>query len=111
MHEFVIDATRQKKQGAKAVDIAKKLIDYGFHPPTTYFPLIVPEAVMIEPTETENKEMLELFAGAMLDIARKAETEPDQVTAAPQTTPVGRMDELAAARNPQVVQEMLPDLE
>jgi len=103
MHEFVIDATRQKKQGVKAVDIAKKLIDYGFHPPTTYFPLIVPEAIMIEPTETENKEMLELFAGAMLDIARNAETETEDLTTAPHTTPVTRMDELTAARSPVVV--------
>lgn len=105
MHEFVIDATRQKKQGVKAVDIAKKLIDYGFHPPTTYFPLIVPEAIMIEPTETENKEMLELFAGAMLDIARNTDTDLETLTTAPHTTPVTRMDELAAARNPVVVHQ------
>ena len=104
MHEFVIDATRQKKLGVKAVDIAKKLIDYGFHPPTTYFPLLVPEAVMIEPTETEDKAMLELFAGAMLDIANNAETNPDEIVAAPRSTPVGRMDELAAARNPTVTE-------
>lgn len=105
MHEFVINATRQKNQGVKAVDIAKKLIDYGFHPPTTYFPLLVPEAVMIEPTETENKEMLELFAGAMLDIAHKSASSPTDITAAPQSTPVSRMDELAAARNPVVTFE------
>lgn len=102
MHEFVIDATRQKKQGVRAMDIAKKLIDYGFHPPTTYFPLLVPEAVMIEPTETEDKRTLELFAAAMLDIARKAEKEPEAVTSAPHSTPVSRMDELAAARQPVV---------
>lgn len=103
MHEFVIDATRQKKQGVTAKDIAKRLIDYGFHPPTTYFPLIIPEAVMIEPTETENKEMLELFAGAMLDIARQSGDDPAEIQSAPHTTPVGRMDELTAARNPVVV--------
>ena len=100
MHEFVINATRQKNQGVKAMDIAKKLLDYGFHPPTTYFPLIVPEALMIEPTETESKETLELFAGAMLEIARLAVDAPAEVTAAPETTPVTRMDELAAARQP-----------
>jgi len=102
MHEFVINATKQKNQGAKAVDIAKKLIDYGFHPPTTYFPLIVPEALMIEPTETENKEMLELFAATMIDIAQKAETDAAQIVDSPRTTPVQRMDELGAARNPVV---------
>lgn len=102
MHEFVIDATRQKKQGVKAVDIAKKLIDYGFHPPTTYFPLIVPEALMIEPTETENKEMLELFAGAMIDIANHSATDPDRIVDAPRSTPVQRLDELGAARKPVV---------
>jgi glycine dehydrogenase subunit 2 len=102
MHEFVIDATRQKKQGVKAVDIAKKLIDYGFHPPTTYFPLIVPEALMIEPTETENMEMLELFAATMIDIANKAAENSDDVVNAPLSTPVRRLDELGAARNPVV---------
>lgn len=103
MHEFVIDGTRQKKLGVKALDIAKALLDYGFHPPTTYFPLIVPEALMIEPTETENKETLEAFAEAMIEIARKAETSPEELTAAPHTTPVSRLDELAAARNPIIV--------
>lgn len=100
MHEFVIDATRQKKQGVKAVDIAKKLIDYGFHPPTTYFPLIVPEALMMEPTETENKEMLELFAATMIDIAKRGAANASDITDAPRSTPVQRLDELGAARNP-----------
>ena len=98
MHEFVINASKQKAQGVKAMDIAKKLLDYGFHPPTTYFPMLVPEALMIEPTETENREMLDLFAGAMLEIARLAESDPAAVTSAPTTTPVTRMDELAAYR-------------
>ena len=102
MHEFVINASKQKSQGVKATDIAKKLLDYGFHPPTTYFPLIVPEALMIEPTETENREMLDLFAAAMIEIARLAATDASAVTMAPQTTPVSRMDELAAARQPVV---------
>jgi glycine dehydrogenase subunit 2 len=100
MHEFVINATKQKNLGVKAMDIAKKLLDYGYHPPTTYFPLIVPEALMIEPTETENRETLEGFASAMVEIAQFAEQDPGKVTSAPQSTPVTRMDELAAARNP-----------
>lgn len=100
MHEFVINATRQKNAGVRAVDIAKKLIDYGFHPPTTYFPLIVPEALMIEPTETESKATLDAFAAAMLEIARLADQDPSRVTVAPETTPVTRMDELTAARQP-----------
>lgn len=100
MHEFVIDGTRQKKSGVKALDIAKKLLDFGFHPPTTYFPLIVPEALMIEPTETENKETLEAFARAMIEIAKLAVDNPSAVTSAPEHTPVSRLDELSAARNP-----------
>lgn len=103
MHEFVIDGTRQKRAGVKAVDIAKKLLDYGFHPPTTYFPLIVPEALMIEPTETESKETLEAFARAMNEIAQLAQIDPASVTSAPVTTPVSRLDELTAARHPVVV--------
>jgi glycine dehydrogenase subunit 2 len=103
MHEFVLSAVRQKHNGVKAMDIAKKLLDYGFHPPTTYFPLIVPEALMVEPTETENQETLLAFAQAMLEIARLAEESPQEVTSAPQTTPVDRLDELAAARNPVLV--------
>ncbi|MCX7626090.1 MAG: aminomethyl-transferring glycine dehydrogenase subunit GcvPB [Candidatus Sumerlaeaceae bacterium] len=103
MHEFVIDGSRQKKFGVKALDIAKKLLDYGYHPPTTYFPLIVPEALMVEPTETENKETLESFANAMIEISNIAETHPEEITDAPRTTPVSRLDELSAARNPVVV--------
>jgi glycine dehydrogenase subunit 2 len=82
------------------VDIAKRLIDFGFHPPTTYFPLIVPEALMIEPTETENREMLDLFAATMLHIARQIEAGSTEFADAPLTTPVTRMDELAANRQP-----------
>jgi glycine dehydrogenase subunit 2 len=104
MHEFVIDGTRQKKQGAKAADIAKRLIDYGFHPPTTYFPLIVPEALMIEPTETENREMLDLFAATMLHLARGIEDGSEQLHNAPLSTPITRMDELAANRQPVTVE-------
>ncbi len=102
MHEFVISAVQQKKKGVSAGDVAKALLDYGFHPPTVYFPLIVEEALMVEPTETESKKTLDRFAEAMEEIARLAETEPERVAAAPHATPVGRLDEVRAARNPVV---------
>jgi glycine dehydrogenase subunit 2 len=82
------------------MDIAKALIDRGIHPPTVYFPLTVPEAMMIEPTETESKETLDDFIAAMIDIAHLAATDPQAVTSCPQTTPVGRLDEVRAARKP-----------
>jgi glycine dehydrogenase subunit 2 len=98
-HEFVISADRQKdKYGVKALDIAKRLIDYGFHPPTIYFPLIVHEALMIEPTETESKETLDKFCDAMISIAKECETDPELVKGAPYSTPVSRLDETKAAR-------------
>jgi glycine dehydrogenase subunit 2 len=100
MHEFVLSGRRQKRQGVHTRDIAKRLMDYGFHPPTVYFPLIVDEALMIEPTETENKDTLDAFIEAMRAIAREAEETPDLVTTAPQTTVVGRLDEARAARFP-----------
>jgi len=100
-HEFVISAKWQmEKYGVSALDIAKRLIDYGFHPPTIYFPLIVEEALMIEPTETESKETLDSFCDAMIAIAKECETNPDLVKHAPYTTPVGRLDETKAAREP-----------
>ncbi|MFA6815256.1 MAG: aminomethyl-transferring glycine dehydrogenase subunit GcvPB [Lentisphaeria bacterium] len=102
MHECVFSASRQVKLGVHALDISKALIDRGFHPPTMYFPLIVPEALMIEPTETESKEMLDSFAKAMLDIAKVAETDPQQLHDAPITMPIGRLDETEAARHPQL---------
>jgi glycine dehydrogenase subunit 2 len=83
-----------------ALDIAKALIDRGFHPPTIYFPLIVPEALMIEPTETESRETVDAFIEAMIEIAKLAETDPEAVTRCPVTTPVGRLDETRAARQP-----------
>lgn len=98
MHEFVISGNRQKKLGVKTSDISKRLLDFGVHAPTNYFPLIVPEAMMIEPTETEARETLESFAAVMKQIAREAETEPETVTSAPHNTPVRRLDESAAAR-------------
>jgi glycine dehydrogenase subunit 2 len=100
MHEVVFSGSRQRAKGVRTWDIAKRLIDYGFHPPTVYFPLIVDEALMIEPTETESKEALDAFCDALLAIAREAEEEPEVVLAAPHTTPIGRLDEAAAARKP-----------
>ena len=103
MHEFVITMSGLKKErGITASDIAKALIDVGIHPPTMYFPLIVPEALMVEPVETESKETLDEAAEAFLAIYRKACEDPDAVHAAPVTTPVGRLDETAAARNPRL---------
>jgi glycine dehydrogenase subunit 2 len=98
MHEFVLSASRQKARGARAGDIAKRLLDYGFHAPTVYFPLIVPEALMIEPTESETKETLDAFADTMLAIDREVDEDPDTLTSAPHDTPVGRLDEGRAAR-------------
>jgi glycine dehydrogenase subunit 2 len=100
MHEVVFSGSRQRAKGVRTWDIAKRLIDYGFHPPTVYFPLIVDEALMIEPTETESKEALDAFCDALLAIAREAEEEPQVVLDAPHDTPVGRLDEAAAARKP-----------
>lgn len=99
MHEFVISGRNQKKFGVRTHDISKRLLDFGVHPPTNYFPLIVPEAMMIEPTESESKETLDFFAEAMKQIAEEAKTTPEVVTNAPYTTPVRRLDEVAAARN------------
>src|SRR5881628_2484747 len=101
MHEFVLSARNLKREhGATALDVAKRLMDYGFHPPTVYFPLVVPEALMIEPTETESKETLDAFCDAMITIAREAETNPQAVLDAPRTTPVRRLDQTKAAREP-----------
>ena len=99
MHEFVLSARNLKREhGITALDVAKRLMDYGFHPPTVYFPLIVAEALMIEPTETETKEMLDAFAEAMLEIAREAEDDPDVLKEAPHHRPVRRLDEVKAAK-------------
>jgi len=100
LHECVFSGKAQAKLGVHTIDIAKRLIDLGFHPPTVYFPLIVDEALMIEPTETESLETLDSFVAAMRQIAEEAKTEPEQVRGAPRTTPVGRLDEVAAARKP-----------
>jgi glycine dehydrogenase subunit 2 len=98
MHEFVVEGRWDDAPEIRAFDIAKRLMDYGFHPPTYYFPLIVHEALMIEPTETEAKETLDAFADAMLKIAQEAHTEPESLLSAPHTTPYGRLDEVQAAK-------------
>jgi glycine dehydrogenase subunit 2 len=99
MHEFVLSGNRQKQKGVRTLDIAKRLLDFGVHPPTTYFPLVVSEALMIEPTETESKESLDYFIAALRQIADEAETNPEFVTAAPHNTEYKRLDEVGANRN------------
>ncbi len=99
-HECVLSVAREAKKGVQAIDIAKALIDRGFHPPTMYFPTTVPEALMIEPTETESKETLDAFIDAMIEIRRQIDTDPEKVTGCPTTTVVGRLDEGKAARHP-----------
>lgn len=101
MHEFVLSGTRQKREsGVRTLDVAKRLLDYGFHPPTVYFPLLVEEALMIEPTETEPLDALDEFVAAMLAIAEECVSDPETVKGAPYTTPVRRLDEARAAREP-----------
>jgi glycine dehydrogenase subunit 2 len=99
MHEFVVHGDIPGTD-IRALDVAKRLIDFGHHPPTNYFPLIVHDALMIEPTETESKEALEAFADAMVKIAEEARTDPELLHSAPHTTPVSRLDEVKAARSP-----------
>ena len=99
-HEFVLSGRKQKKLGVRTLDIAKRLLDFGFHPPTIYFPLNVEEAMMIEPTETESKETLDAFIDAMIQIAKESEETPEIVQEAPHTTVVKRLDETQAARKP-----------
>jgi glycine dehydrogenase subunit 2 len=100
-HEFVATAERQKEEsGVTALDIAKRLLDFGMYAPTIYFPLIVHEAMMIEPTETETRETLDYFVDVMHRIAEEARTNPEVVKTAPHTTPVGRLDQALAARKP-----------
>ncbi|MED4038079.1 aminomethyl-transferring glycine dehydrogenase subunit GcvPB [Niallia taxi] len=99
-HEFVLSGRRQKKLGVRTLDIAKRLLDFGYHPPTIYFPLNVEECIMIEPTETESKETLDQFIDAMIQIAKEAEETPEIVQEAPHTTVIGRLDETLAARKP-----------
>jgi glycine dehydrogenase subunit 2 len=98
-HEFCVTLKKLKEEtGVSAMDVAKRLLDKGFHAPTTYFPMLVPECLLIEPTETESKETLDAFVSAMKEILEEARTQPDLVKAAPHTTPVRRLDEVKAAR-------------
>ena len=101
MHEFVLSGEKQHNEnGVSTLNIAKALMDENTHPPTVYFPLIVHEAIMIEPTESETKEVLDDFVKVMLKIADEAKTNPEKLISAPHTTPVKRLDETTAARHP-----------
>lgn len=108
MHEFVTEAQWDDAPGIRALDISKRLIDFGFHPPTNYFPLIVHEALMIEPTETETKETLDAFADALLQIADEAKNDPDILHNAPTNAPFGRLDEVKAAKE-LILKTQLPE--
>ncbi len=99
MHEFVLEGVWPDVEGVHALDVAKRLMDYGMHPPTNYFPLIVNEALMIEPTETESKQTLDAFVDAMKKIAREAHDQPELLHEAPHNTPIGRLDEVKAAKD------------
>lgn len=99
-HEFVLSGGRQKKSGVRTLDMAKRLLDFGYYPPTIYFPLIVDEAMMIEPTETESKETLDAFADHLIEISHEAERHPEIVQEAPHSTVIRRLDETRAARHP-----------
>lgn len=100
MHEALLSGRRQKRNGVKTLDIAKRLLDHGYYAPTVYFPITVEEAMLIEPTEAESKETIDAFCDAMLAIAEEASTDPDTVINAPESTPVRRLDEVTAARHP-----------
>jgi glycine dehydrogenase subunit 2 len=107
MHEFVLSGAPMKRElQIKTLDLAKRLLDHGFHPPTVYFPLLVEEALMIEPTETETRETLDEFAQAIADILAEAKQDPEIARTAPHTTPVRRLDEVAAAKRPVIRQQM-----
>ncbi|WP_057510474.1 aminomethyl-transferring glycine dehydrogenase subunit GcvPB [Staphylococcus simulans] len=99
-HEFVLSGSKQKKEGVRTLDMAKRLLDFGVHPPTIYFPLNVEEGMMIEPTETESKETLDYFCDALIQIAEEAKEDPDKVLEAPHNTVIDRLDETKAARHP-----------
>jgi glycine dehydrogenase subunit 2 len=106
-HEFVLSGAPMKRElGIKTLDLAKRLLDHGFHPPTVYFPLLVDEALLIEPTETETKETLDAFADAIVEILREAREDPEIARNAPYTTPVRRLDEAGAAKRPVIRQEL-----
>jgi glycine dehydrogenase subunit 2 len=98
MHEFVAEGFWEDVPDIHALDVAKRMMDYGVHPPTNYFPLIVKEALMIEPTETESKQAIDSFAAILNTIAKEAHSDPDLLHTAPHTTPIGRLDEVKAAK-------------
>jgi glycine dehydrogenase subunit 2 len=107
MHEFVLTGAPMKRElGIKTLDLAKRLLDHGYHPPTVYFPLLVDEALLVEPTETETKETLDAFAEAVAEILAEAREDPEIARNAPYTTPVRRLDEAAAAKNPVIRQAL-----
>jgi glycine dehydrogenase subunit 2 len=107
MHEFVLSGGPMKQAlQIKTLDLAKRLLDFGFHPPTVYFPLLVDEALMVEPTETETKETLDAFADAIAQILAEAAAGPEIALAAPYSTPVRRLDEVAAAKRPVIRQAL-----
>ncbi len=106
MHEVVFSGKRQRLRGVRTVDIAKRLLDYGLHPPTVYYPLVVDEALMIEPTETESKRTLDAFIEAMKEIAKDAKENPEVLHTAPHSTPVRRLDDVRAARSPDLRWQM-----
>jgi glycine dehydrogenase subunit 2 len=107
MHEFVLSGAPMKRNlKIKTIDLAKRLLDYGYHPPTVYFPLLVEEALMVEPTETETRETLDGFAEAIAEILREAAEDPQIAMGAPYTTPVRRLDEVGAAKHPVIRQSL-----
>ena len=107
MHEFVLSGEPMRRElHVKTLDLAKRLLDFGFHPPTVYFPLLVDEALMVEPTETETKETLDRFADVVAEILKEAREDPEIARNAPYSTPVRRLDEAGAARHPVVRQVM-----
>ncbi len=111
MHEFVLSGAPMKRDlKVRTLDLAKRLLDHGFHPPTVYFPLLVDEALLVEPTETETRETLDAFAEALAEILREAAEDPEVARNAPYTTPVRRLDEAAAAKRP-VIRQPLEDAE
>ncbi len=101
-HEFVFDGLKDKSQHVTTLDVAKRLLDYGFHAPTIYFPLLFHEALMIEPTETESKDTIDSFIGVMKQIAKEAAEDPEMVKSAPHNTPVGRGDDVVAVKEPKL---------
>ena len=106
-HEFVFDGLKDKSTGVTTMDVAKRLLDYGYHAPTIYFPLLFHESLMIEPTENESRETLDGFIKVMRQIAEEARTNPDEVKSAPHTTPIGRVDDVLAAKHPVVTYRQL----